>query len=154
MHALVVAATDEDDRQAVVRRRFRDLRGKLAQLVTTDRTLDEIGVPHRDLLVLCPERHVRVDVALLEDGLEERVEGLAWRHTRIMAHSVGLKIDHELPVGNVDIKVVVEQDGERLGVLKVSRGSVDWKPGRAKRTWSLEWERFDALMREFGHPPR
>jgi hypothetical protein len=71
-----------------------------------------------------------------------------------MAHAVGLKIDHELPVGNVDIKVVVTQDGERLGVLKVSRGSVDWKPGRAKRTWSLEWEQFDALMREFGHPPR
>jgi hypothetical protein len=71
-----------------------------------------------------------------------------------MAHSVGLKIDHELPVGNVDLKVVVEQDGERLGVLKISRGSVDWKPGKAKRTWSREWERFDALMREQGHPPR
>ena len=32
-----------------------------------------------------------------------------------MAHSVGLKIDHELPVGNVDIKVIVMEDGERLG---------------------------------------
>jgi hypothetical protein len=71
-----------------------------------------------------------------------------------VAHAVGLKIDHELPVGNVDIKVIVTQDGERLGQLKVSRGSVDWKPGKAKRTWSLEWERFDALMREHGHPPR
>ena len=38
-----------------------------------------------------------------------------------MAHSVGLKIDDELRVGNVDIKVIVEQDGERLGVLKASR---------------------------------
>jgi hypothetical protein len=71
-----------------------------------------------------------------------------------VAHAVGLRIDHELPVGNVDIKVIVTQDGERLGQLKVSRGSVDWKPGKAKRTWSLEWERFDALMREHGHPPR
>ena len=71
-----------------------------------------------------------------------------------MAHSVGLKIDHELPVGNDDVKIVVEEDGERLGVLTVSRGSIDWKPGKAKRTWSLEWERFDQLMREFGHPPR
>jgi len=71
-----------------------------------------------------------------------------------MAHSVGLKIDHELPVGNVDLKIIVEQDGERLGQLKVSRGSIDWKPGKAKRTWQLEWERFDQLMREFGHPPR
>ena len=68
--------------------------------------------------------------------------------------TVGLKIDHELPVGNVDIKVIVDQDGERLGQLKVSRGSIDWKPGKAKRTWQLEWERFDQLMREFGHPPR
>ena len=46
--------------------------------------------------------------------------------------------------------IVVEEDGERLGVLKVSRGSIDWKPGKAKRTWSLEWERFDQLMREYG----
>jgi hypothetical protein len=52
------------------------------------------------------------------------------------------------------VKIVVEEDGERLGVLKVSRGSIDWKPGKAKRTWSLEWERFDRLMREYGHPPR
>ena len=27
-----------------------------------------------------------------------------------MVHSVGLKIDHDLPVGIVDIKVIVEQD--------------------------------------------
>jgi hypothetical protein len=71
-----------------------------------------------------------------------------------MAHSVGLRIDHELPVGNVDVKIVVTQDGERLGVLKLSRGSVDWKPGKAKRTWQLEWERFDELMRAHGHQPR
>ena len=30
-----------------------------------------------------------------------------------MAHSIGLKIDHELPVGNVDIKIVVTHDGNR-----------------------------------------
>jgi hypothetical protein len=56
-----------------------------------------------------------------------------------MAHSVGLKIDHELPVGNVDIKVVVEQDGERLGVLKVSRGSVDWKRSGGRPTRIRRW---------------
>ena len=71
-----------------------------------------------------------------------------------MAHSIGLKIDHELPVGNVDVKIVVTRDGERLGVVKISRGSIDWKPGKAKRTFQLEWERFDRLMREFGTPPR
>ncbi len=71
-----------------------------------------------------------------------------------MAHSVGLKIDHELPVGNVDIKIVVEQDGNRLGVVKVSRGAIDWKPGKAKHTYSLTWSQFDDLMREFGRPPR
>ncbi|HZP72604.1 MAG TPA: hypothetical protein VFA97_04405 [Gaiellaceae bacterium] len=71
-----------------------------------------------------------------------------------MAHAVGLKIDHELPVGNVDLKVIVDEDGERLGQLTISRGSIDWKPGRAKRTWSLEWDRFDALMRDNGTPAR
>jgi hypothetical protein len=48
----------------------------------------------------------------------------------------------------------VEQDGNRLGVVKISRGAIDWKPGKAKRTWSLSWSQFDDLMREFGHPPR
>jgi hypothetical protein len=71
-----------------------------------------------------------------------------------MAHSIGLKIDHELPVSNVDIKIVVTRDRDRLGVVKVSRGSIDWKPGKAKRTWSLSWQQFDELMREFGHQPR
>ena len=60
----------------------------------------------------------------------------------------------ELPVGNVDVKIVVTRDGERLGVVKISRGSIDWKPGKAKRTWSLTWQQFDDLMREHGHPPR
>src|SRR3954452_8168691 len=71
-----------------------------------------------------------------------------------MAHSIGLRIDHELPVSNVDIKIVVTRDGERLGVVTVSRGSIDWKPGKAKRTWSLTWQQFDDLMRESGHAPR
>ena len=53
---------------------------------------------------------------------------------------MGLKIDHELPVGNVDIKVIVEQDGERLGELRISRGSVDWKPGQGEAHVALEWE--------------
>ena len=71
-----------------------------------------------------------------------------------MAHSVGLKIDHELPVGNVDIKIIVEEDGERLGQLKGSRGSIDWKPGKAKRTGHLEGDCCDQLMRAHGHQPR
>ncbi len=71
-----------------------------------------------------------------------------------MAHSIGLKIDHELPVGNVDIKIVVTRTASGSACVKVSRGSIDWKPGKAKRTWSLTWQQFDDLMREFGHPPR
>ena len=55
---------------------------------------------------------------------------------------------------NVDVKIVVASDGDRLGVVRVSRGSIDWKPGKAKRTWSLTWEQFDDLMRAHGHPPR
>ena len=67
-----------------------------------------------------------------------------------MAHALGLRIDHELPIGNVDVNVIVDQDEGRLGQLKVSRGSIDWKPGRAKTTYQLDWAKFDELMREHG----
>ena len=70
-----------------------------------------------------------------------------------MAHSIGLKIDHELPVGNVDIKIVVTRDGERLGVREGQPRLDRLEARQGEAHWSLTWQQFDDLMREFGHPP-
>lgn len=51
-------------------------------------------------------------------------------------------------LGKEDVIFRVEQDGELLGTLKVSKGAVVWWPGRAKLGFKMSWERFDRAMRE------
>jgi hypothetical protein len=60
-------------------------------------------------------------------------------------------IDIEIPpkvVLNSDVRFVVRSDGEKLGELLVSRGSIAWVPGHSPNAIHMPWERFDALMRE------
>lgn len=59
-------------------------------------------------------------------------------------------IEVEIPpkvVLNSDVRFVVRSDGEKLGELLVSRGSVAWVPGHSPRPIHLRWEQFDELMR-------
>jgi hypothetical protein len=51
---------------------------------------------------------------------------------------------------NSDVVITVVEDDEKLGELRISRGSVDWIPGRAHTTYRLAWARFDQLMRDHG----
>jgi len=53
-------------------------------------------------------------------------------------------------VVNADLVIEVRQDGELLGELLVSRGSVDWRPRAHRQVFEVEWQAFDALMREHG----
>jgi hypothetical protein len=60
-------------------------------------------------------------------------------------------IDIEIPpkvVLNSDVRFVIRSDGEKLGELLVSRGSIAWVPGHSPNAIHLNWERFDTLMRE------
>ena len=60
-------------------------------------------------------------------------------------------IEVEIPpkvVLNSDVRFVVRSDGEKLGELLVSRGSLAWVPGHSASAIHLRWERFDDLMRE------
>jgi hypothetical protein len=60
-------------------------------------------------------------------------------------------IDIEIPpkvVLNTDVRFVVRSDGEKLGELLVSRGSIAWLPGHSPNPIHVQWERFDELMRE------
>jgi len=61
-------------------------------------------------------------------------------------HDVALKIAHDLPVGNVDVEIVVRRGGKLLGTVTVSRGGIDWKPSRARSSYTLNWTQFADLM--------
>lgn len=63
------------------------------------------------------------------------------------------RMEIELPrtdIQGTDVTVSVWSDEELLGELRVSRGSIDWRPGRHSQPFVMEWERFDELMREHG----
>jgi hypothetical protein len=64
---------------------------------------------------------------------------------------------HELEISvppkailNTDVVITVVEDDEKLGELRISRGSIDWRPARAHGAYRLAWARFDRLMRDHG----
>ena len=63
------------------------------------------------------------------------------------------RLELSLPATDVqssDVTISVWSDNELLGELRVSRGTIDWRPGHHQAVWSMEWERFDELMRANG----
>jgi hypothetical protein len=51
-------------------------------------------------------------------------------------------------VVNTDVEIEVFSDGEKLGELHLSRGTIDWRPAHSPREIKLEWERFARLMEQ------
>ena len=51
---------------------------------------------------------------------------------------------------NTDATVSVWSDDELLGELRVSRGTIDWRPAHHQAVFSMDWERFDEVMRANG----
>lgn len=51
---------------------------------------------------------------------------------------------------NKDTEYTVFSDGQILGSLKISRGSVEWRPKNNTYGYHLSWEDFDKLMKERG----
>ena len=67
------------------------------------------------------------------------------------------RVELSLPstdIQNADVTVNVWSDDELLGELRISRGTIDWRPGRRQYVWSMEWERFDELMQASGRGRR
>jgi len=60
------------------------------------------------------------------------------------------EIKMSVPAGlvlNSDVEFEVVSGGTKLGELHLSRGSVDWRPSRSKKTeYRVPWERFATLM--------
>jgi hypothetical protein len=65
------------------------------------------------------------------------------------SHSVTVHPSRPLEVANADLVIEVKSDGEKLGELRVSRGTIDWIPrGHQNASRSLTWEQFAELMSE------
>ena len=59
----------------------------------------------------------------------------------------------EIPTGIVlrsDVKFEIWSDEDKLGELLVSKGSVDWIPGKAHTRYQMEWEKLDEVMQRDG----
>lgn len=66
-----------------------------------------------------------------------------------MKHDVDFTIPYR-PLGNSDIQFNVKQDGTVLGSLKISKGSVVWRPKDNSYGYRLSWSKFNELMQNSG----
>lgn len=68
-----------------------------------------------------------------------------------MAHEVTFTLP-EQPLGKVDAEFTIKKDGQVLGTLKISKGTIDWSPKdhAQDNPFKVKWSRFDILMRENG----
>ena len=48
---------------------------------------------------------------------------------------------------HADVVFEIRSDGEKLGELRISKGTIDWAPSNAKVPYRRSWEQFDRLMR-------
>jgi len=47
---------------------------------------------------------------------------------------------------NSDMTFTVHRNGEKLGELKISKGTIDWKPKSKQRAIKWSWDKFAATM--------
>ena len=62
-----------------------------------------------------------------------------------MAHDVSFSIPTR-KLGTADVVFDVNQDGKKLGTLKISKGSLVWFPSGTIYGHKMDWEKFDQLM--------
>jgi hypothetical protein len=62
------------------------------------------------------------------------------------AHSVKLKVEHPLTVGNVGVEFEVRRGGKLLGKLEVTQSTIDWTPAKARNPRKVGWQEFGDWM--------
>jgi hypothetical protein len=67
---------------------------------------------------------------------------------KLPKHDVEMRIPTTKVVLSADVVFEIRSDNEKLGELRVSKGSIDWSPSKAKNPRQLTWEQFDRFMRE------
>jgi hypothetical protein len=65
----------------------------------------------------------------------------------VAQHDVTFTIP-ERALGKADLEFKVKRDGDMVGCLKVSNGTIVWVPKNAQYGYRLGWVTFDELMRE------
>ncbi len=60
-------------------------------------------------------------------------------------HDIEISLPRK-PVKNVDTTIAIWSDGEKLGELRVSRGTLDWKSAGKKNAKSFSWEQLADLL--------
>jgi hypothetical protein len=71
-----------------------------------------------------------------------------------MAHEISLNIPHGITIVNTDIELEVREDGDLLGRMRISKGTLDWIPAHKQRGHRLRWRRFAELMEQNVKPTR
>jgi hypothetical protein len=65
-------------------------------------------------------------------------------------HIVKVKLPRRVEVLSKDLEVEVRSNGDFIGTLKVSKGSLDWRDASDQYSHVIHWERFAELAREHG----
>ena len=63
-------------------------------------------------------------------------------------HDVEMSIPTTKVVLSADVVFEIRSDDEKLGELRISKGTIDWSPTNAKIPIQLTWEQFDRVMRD------
>ena len=66
-----------------------------------------------------------------------------------MTHDIILNLP-PVPIGASDANFEIYADGELLGQLRVSTGSIEWISRHKRRGSALSWTRFDDVMQKIG----
>jgi hypothetical protein len=67
--------------------------------------------------------------------------------TTMAQHEVKFTVP-ERPLGKADVEFGIKRDGEMLGRLKVSNGTIVWVPKNKRSGYKLGWREFDGLMQK------
>jgi hypothetical protein len=69
-------------------------------------------------------------------------------------HEISLEIPHGITVVNRDIEVDIRENGEVLGRIHISRGSIAWRPGNGRQLRHVRWSKFADFMETEGRVRR
>jgi hypothetical protein len=69
-------------------------------------------------------------------------------------HEISLEIPHGITVVNRDIEIDVRENGELLGRIHISRGSIAWRRGNARQLQHVRWSKFADFMETKGQTRR
>ena len=65
-------------------------------------------------------------------------------------HTVKVRLPKRVEVFSKDLDVEVKRNGNIIGNLKISKGSLDWRDVSDRNYHSLKWEKFAVLAKKHG----